>query len=140
MPHDDDTRRTPPFARPWLRSERPVPRLIVRPIERFLELEAGSAALLMAAAIVALVWANVSLESYEDLWASEVAVAVGPLTLDEDLRHVVNDLLMAMFFYVVALEVKREALFGSLRDPRSAGYRSPLPWERWSEPRSRMSR
>jgi NhaA family Na+:H+ antiporter len=120
MPQDDDIRRSTAFARPWLRSERPVPRLIVRPVERFLELEAGSAALLMAAAVAALVWANVSLESYEDLWTSEVSVAVGPLTLEEDLRHVVNDLLMAVFFYVVALEVKREALFGSLRDPRSA--------------------
>jgi NhaA family Na+:H+ antiporter len=120
MAQDDDIWRSTAFARPWLRSDRPLPKLIVRPLERFLELEAGSAALLMAAAVAALVWANVSLESYEDLWTSDVSVAVGPLTLAEDVRHVVNDLLMAVFFYVVALEVRREALFGSLRDPRSA--------------------
>ena len=108
------------FSRPWLRSDRPVPRLIVRPLERFLELEAGSAALLMATAVAALVWVNVSASSYEDFWTTTLALDLGVLELEEDLRHVVNDLLMAVFFYVVALEVKREVLFGSLRDPRSA--------------------
>ncbi len=97
-----------------------MPRLIVRPLERFLKLESGSAALLMAAALVGLVWVNVSQESYESFWTTAVVVDIGPLAFDEDLRHLVNDLLMAVFFYVVALEVKREALFGSLRDPRSA--------------------
>ncbi len=97
-----------------------MPRLIVRPLERFLQLESGSAALLMAAAVVALVWVNVSESSYEDLWTTRIALDLGVFEFEEDLRHVVNDLLMAGFFYVVALEVKREALFGSLRDPRSA--------------------
>jgi NhaA family Na+:H+ antiporter len=92
----------------------------VRPLERFLQLEAGSASLLMAAAVAALVWVNLAQGSYEDFWATELTIDLGPLTLEEDLRHAVNDLLMAVFFYVVALEVKREILFGSLRDPRSA--------------------
>jgi NhaA family Na+:H+ antiporter len=108
------------LSRPWLRSDRPVPRLIVRPLERFLELESGSAALLMAAAVAAIVWVNVSASSYEDFWTTGLALDLGVVELDEDLRHLVNDLLMAVFFYVVALEVKREVLFGSLRDPRSA--------------------
>ncbi len=108
------------FARPWVRSERAVPRLVVRPLERFLSLEAGSATLLMAAAVAALVWVNVAESSYEDLWSTQLSLDLGPLELEEDLRHAVNDLLMAIFFFVVALEVKREALFGSLRDPRSA--------------------
>jgi NhaA family Na+:H+ antiporter len=108
------------LSRPWLRSDRPVPRLIVRPLERFLELESGSAALLMAAAVAALVWVNVSASSYEEFWTTGLTLDLGVLELEEDLRHIVNDLLMAVFFYVVALEVKREVLFGSLRDPRSA--------------------
>jgi Na+:H+ antiporter, NhaA family len=108
------------FREPWLRSERPMPRLVIRPVERFLQLEAGSATLLLGAAVVALVWANVAGGSYERLWTTSISLEVGPLTLEEDLRHVVNDLLMAVFFYVVALEVKRELLFGSLRDRRSA--------------------
>jgi Na+:H+ antiporter, NhaA family len=120
MPTDSDPQPKRQLARSWVRSERALPRLIVRPLERFLELESGSAALLMMAALVGLVWVNVSQDSYESFWTTAVAVDVGPLAFDEDLRHLVNDLLMAVFFYVVALEVKREALLGSLRDPRSA--------------------
>jgi len=115
-------RITPPrdFARPWLRSERPVPRLVARPIERFLALESGSAALLMLAAITALVWANVAGSSYDDFWSTKVELDLAGYSLEEDLLHLVNDLLMAIFFYVVALEVKREMLYGSLRDRASA--------------------
>ena len=108
------------FRQPWLRSERAVPRLVVRPLERFLQLEAGSASLLLGAAVVALVWANLAGASYERFWTTSVSLDVGSLSLEEDFRHIVNDLLMAVFFYVVALEVKRELLFGSLRDRRSA--------------------
>jgi NhaA family Na+:H+ antiporter len=109
-----------PFRQPWVRSERRVPRLVVRPLERFLQLEAGSATLLLGAAVAALVWANVATDSYEDFWTTVVSLNLGSFGIEEDLRHVVNDLLMAVFFYVVALEVKRELLFGSLRDRRSA--------------------
>ncbi len=97
-----------------------MPRLVLRPLERYLKLEAGSASLLFAAAVVALVWVNGWPEAYERVWTRSVTVDFGPLVLEEDLRHVVNDLLMAVFFFVVALEVKREMVFGSLRDRRSA--------------------
>ena len=92
----------------------------MRPLERFLSLEAGSASLLMAAAVAALVWSNVDGASYESFWSTKLAVELGPLEFEEDLLHIVNDLLMAVFFYVVALEVKRELVFGSLRDPSTA--------------------
>ena len=105
---------------PWLRSQRPVPRYLLRPLERFLNLEAGSASLLLGAAVVALLWSNLATESYESFWSTKLELRLGPLVLEEDFRHVVNDLLMAIFFYVVALEVKRETLFGSLRERRSA--------------------
>ena len=74
----------------------------------------------MAAALAALIWTNVAEGSYADFWETMVTVDVGSLHFEEDLRHLVNDLLMAVFFYVVTLEVKRELLFGSLRDRRSA--------------------
>lgn len=106
--------------RPWSRSERVFPRVIVRPLERFLQLEAGSASLLLGAALAALLWSNLAADSYEDFWSTMVTIEVGSLEFEEDFLHLVNDLLMAVFFYVVALEVKRELLFGSLRDPRSA--------------------
>lgn len=108
------------LRQPWSRSTRVVPRLVMRPLERFLRQEVGSAALLMAAAIVALVWANVSHGSYERVWSTAVSVNIGSWRLALDLRGVVNELLMALFFFVVTLEIKREMLFGALRDRRSA--------------------
>ncbi len=90
-----------------------------RPLERFIRSESRSASLLIGAAVVALIWANVS-DSYTAVWNSHASINIGPLHMDESLRHWVNDLLMAFFFFVVALEVKREMLFGSLRDRRSA--------------------
>jgi NhaA family Na+:H+ antiporter len=109
------------FRRSWVRSGRPVPRRVVRPIERFLKLEAGSASLLLIGALAALVWANVAAGSYERFWSMTLSVDLGPLQLTGELRGVVNDFLMAVFFYVVALEIKRERVFGTLRDRRSAG-------------------
>jgi len=108
------------FERPWMRSRRPVPRLVVRPLEQFLRTESGSGLLLMGAALAALLWANVAKGSYDDVWSTPVSLSAGSLQLELDLRHVVNDLLMVVFFYVVALEVKREFVHGSLRDRRYA--------------------
>jgi NhaA family Na+:H+ antiporter len=92
----------------------------MQPLERFLSQEAGSGTLLLAAAVAALAWANLASGSYEDFWTKTVTVEVGSLSIEEDLRHVVNDLLMALFFYVVSLEVKREIVFGSLRERATA--------------------
>ncbi len=97
----------------------PTARRFVRPVERFVRWESSSAFLLIAAAVAALIWANSS-RSYDNLWDAHASIEVGGLHLDESLRHWVNDLLMAVFFFVVALEVKRELLFGSLSDRRSA--------------------
>jgi NhaA family Na+:H+ antiporter len=97
-----------------------VPRTVVQPLERFLRQEAGSGALLLAAAVAALIWSNVATGSYESFWATEVSVSIGSLAIEENLLHVVNDLLMAIFFFVVALEVKREVVFGSLRERATA--------------------
>ena len=104
-------------ARRW---PRPVPEVVMRPVERFLAHEAASATLLLLAAAIALVWANTTGDSYERFWGTHVEIGVRDFLFEEDLRHLVNDLLMAIFFYVVALEVKREFLFGGLRDRRAA--------------------
>ena len=110
----------PGLRPPWLRSGRVVARRAAQPVERFLHTEIGSASVLMLATLAALIWANVAARSYEELWETRFVVDVGVWRFDEDLRHVVNDVLMAIFFFVVALEVKRELIFGSLRDRRSA--------------------
>ena len=83
----------------------------------FLRTESGSAGLLLAATVVALVWANSPLsDAYEDLWGAQLDVGI----VDLDLRHWVNDGLMAIFFFLVGLEVKRELAVGELRDRRAA--------------------
>jgi len=116
----ETSKRSGQMRKPWAQSERAVPRLVVRPLERFLHREAGSAALLMAMALVALVWANAWPGSYGKIWTTVVTIDLGVVTIAEDMRHWVNDLLMAVFFYVVSLEIKREVLFGSLRSARTA--------------------
>ena len=116
MKDQPDVRQPREFPSPWARSNRPVVRRIVRPLEHFVSQEAGSGAVLMVAAVAALLWANAAPESYEDFWHIEAAAGVGALELNLDLLEVVNDLFMAVFFYVVALEVKREFIFGALRD------------------------
>jgi NhaA family Na+:H+ antiporter len=111
-----EVRQPREFPYPWARSDRPVARRIVRPLEQFVSQEAGSGVILMVAAIAALVWANAAPASYGDFWHTETVASVGALELHLDLLEVVNDGLMAVFFYVVALEVKREFIFGALRD------------------------
>jgi NhaA family Na+:H+ antiporter len=108
------------FGRPWLHSDRPVVRQFVRPADRFFRTEVGSGSLLLAAAVVALLWSNLATASYGEFWTTQIRLEIGSFVLDEDLRHLVNDLLMAIFFFVVALEVKREFLFGALRERASA--------------------
>ena len=116
MNDPSEVRQPRGFPSPWARSDRPIVRRIVRPLEAFVSQEAGSGAVLLAAAIAALVWANAAPHSYEDFWHTEVVAGIGALDLHLDLRGVVNDGLMAVFFYVVTLEVKREFISGALRD------------------------
>jgi Na+/H+ antiporter NhaA len=85
---------------------------------RFLANEAVSAGLLLVAAIAALIWANIG-QGYEAFWTTEVALHVGDWTMSLDLRHVVNDAAMALFFLVVGLEISREVTVGELRNRRT---------------------
>jgi len=101
------------------RRDRPRRPRLTSAIE-FLSVEALGGIALLAATIGALVWANVGTGSYLNVWASELTVGVGNLAISEPLRAWVNDGLMAVFFFVVGLEIKRELVRGELRDPRTA--------------------
>ena len=106
---------------PWSRSRGAVPRRLLQPLQSFLEAETSSAVLLLSAAVLAIAWANSPWSvAYEDLWRTVVTLRIGEWVLREDLRHVVNDGLMSLFFLVVGLEIKRELLTGELRDRRAA--------------------
>ena len=105
----------------WSRSHRALPRRVVQPLQSFLEEETSSGILLLAAAAIALAWANSPWRStYEELWRTVVTIRLGDWVISEDLRNWVNDALMALFFLVVGLEIKRELLTGELRRPRAA--------------------
>ncbi|WP_100501384.1 Na+/H+ antiporter NhaA [Geodermatophilus chilensis] len=93
----------------------------VAPLRQRLRTEAGSAGLLLAATVAALLWANSPWGgSYETFWHTEFAVRFAGAELALDLQHWVNDGLMVFFFFVVGLEIKRELVMGELTDRRRA--------------------
>jgi Na+:H+ antiporter, NhaA family len=94
---------------------------LTRALRAFLATEVAGGIVLVAAAAAALVWANSPWDqAYHELWDTELSVALGRWELALDLREWVAEGLMAIFFVVVALEVKRELLEGELRDRRRA--------------------
>lgn len=111
---------TPSIRRPWSRSSRAVPTRVIRPAQEFLHREAAGGVILLVATIVALVWANVDSGSYASVWHTELTFGIGSWGHTESLQHVVNDGLMALFFFVIGLEVKRELAVGELADRRAA--------------------
>ena len=105
----------------WINSDRSIPTRFVRPFARFTQISASSGIVLLAAAIAALVWANGPFgDSYDNFWHTHIEFSFGPIHFDESLKHFVNDGLMAIFFFVVGLEIKRELVTGDLRDPKRA--------------------
>jgi NhaA family Na+:H+ antiporter len=96
-------------------------RRLVDPLKDFLHTEAAGGLFLLAATVVALGWANSPVATgYEGVWGRELTIGAGPLAVTEDLKHWVNDGLMAVFFFVVGLEIKREPVVGELRERRRA--------------------
>ena len=88
---------------------------IAEPFLAFLRWEASSGVILLACAILALIVANSPLaESYEHLLHYPIAIGAGEYVLEMGLLHWINDGLMAVFFFVIGLEIKREFLYGEL--------------------------
>jgi Na+/H+ antiporter NhaA len=95
-----------------------LPRL-TGPVRAFLATQNSGAVLLLAATVAAIVWANSPWSStYEDFWRTTLAITLGDSELSLDLRHWVNDGLMAFFFFVAGLELRREFDMGELRERR----------------------
>ena len=100
---------------------RPGPvRRIVDPLTEFLHEEAAGGIALAIATVVALVWANAAPDSYASVWEHLLNVGSGEVSLHLDLRDWVNDALMAIFFFVVGLEIKRELVCGELQERSAA--------------------
>jgi Na+/H+ antiporter NhaA len=88
------------------------------PLRAFLLTEAGSAGVLLAGVVAAMVWANVDIASYERVWDTTLAFRLGEMHLSRDLRTWINSGLMTLFFLVVGLEARREFDLGDLRERR----------------------
>jgi NhaA family Na+:H+ antiporter len=109
-------------AHSWRETDRFVPRKVVRPIQRLMQVETSSAVAVLGATVAALAVAYSGLAgAYDRLWDTSLSVTVGDVgSVHLTLHAIVSDGLMAIFFLLVSLEIKREAIFGELRDPRAA--------------------
>jgi Na+/H+ antiporter NhaA len=93
-------------------------RSLETPLRQFLRTETGSAAILLAATLAALAWANLAPAAYESWWHTELSIRFGQSGLALTLREWVNSGLMAFFFLVAGLEARREFDLGELRERR----------------------
>lgn len=84
----------------------------------FIQTETGSAALLLGAVVVALLWATIDVESYEGVWGAHFVIGFDAYRLSLDLHEWINAGLMSLFFFVVGLEARREFDMGAMRDRR----------------------
>ncbi len=88
------------------------------PLRAYLNTESGSSAILLAAILAALVWANVDHASYERVWTTTLSISFGGHSISMDLRGWINSGLMTFFFFVIGLEARREFDLGELRERR----------------------
>lgn len=94
---------------------------ITEPFGRFLKIEAAAGGTLLLATLVALILSNSTWSTpFLAFWETPIGLHFGPLDFTRSLRHWINDGLMTVFFFVVALELKRELVLGELRSPRIA--------------------
>ena len=107
--------------KPKVKEVRRAVRTAARPIQEFLRLESSSGILLFVFAATAIVWANSPwARSYHQVWHTEISIGIGAYAVSRSLLHWINDGLMALFFFVVGLEIKREMLIGELASLKKA--------------------
>lgn len=94
---------------------------LATPFERFIHQQTTTGLVLMLMTVVALILANSPLaETYAHIFHTQIVIGIGDFKIDHSLHHWINDGLMALFFFVIGLEIKREVLVGELSDIRNA--------------------
>lgn len=92
-----------------------------RPLQEFAEAEASGGIVLLLCIVAALLWANSPFaSSYTGFWDTKLGLSFGSFELSKSLLHWIDDGLMAIFFFYIGLEIKREVLVGELSSPRQA--------------------
>ena len=98
----------------------PIDRMLI-PVQRFMHQEAAGGIVLLIAAVAALALANSPLsEGFRDLWETHFVIGLHDFRYDKTFHHWINDALMAVFFFVVGLEIKRSLVLGELASVRRA--------------------
>lgn len=96
---------------------------LLSPFQKFVNLQSATGILLLATTIIALVWANSPFaESYQALWQYEIGISSDSFELKKPLLLWVNDGLMAIFFFLIGLEIKREFLIGELNSTKKVMF------------------
>lgn len=96
---------------------------LLSPFQKFVNLQSATGILLLATTIIALVWANSAFaESYQALWQYEIGISSDSFELKKPLLLWVNDGLMAIFFFLIGLEIKREFLIGELNSTKKVMF------------------
>ena len=96
---------------------------IIKPFQRFINIESFSGILLFCATILALIWANSPYgHLYQLLWQYEIGLNIEDFEISKPLILWINDGLMAVFFFLIGLEIKRELLIGELNSVTKAAF------------------
>ncbi|MDN3665129.1 Na+/H+ antiporter NhaA [Algibacter miyuki] len=100
-----------------------IKRVFLTPFQKFVKIESFSGILLMFATVLALVWANSPFgDSYRELWQYDLGIVTETFEFKKPLILWINDGLMAIFFFLIGLEIKRELLIGELNTPKKIAF------------------
>lgn len=100
-----------------------IRKILLKPFEKFEQVQSLSGILLLLATVVALIWANSPYaDSYVDLWHYHIGIVTDDFQFTKTLHHWINDGLMAIFFFLIGLEIKREMLIGELNSMKKAAF------------------
>jgi len=100
-----------------------IKNLLLTPFQKFVKTESLAGMLLFGATIIALIWANSSYGAYyENLWQYKIGISFQDFELKKPLILWINDGLMAIFFFLIGLELKRELLIGEINTLKKAAF------------------
>ena len=100
-----------------------IKKVFLTPFQKFVKIESFSGILLMLSTIIALVWANSSFgDVYREIWQYDIGIVTETFEFKKPLILWINDGLMAVFFFLIGLEIKRELLIGELNTPKKIAF------------------